>query len=301
MHEDRSLRGIALFTLAMLALTCQDAFFKVLVEGYAVGQIVALRYAVFLALALWLVRREGLASALATRHPILQIVRALVLLADVGCFVLAVRHLPLANAHAIIALSPLMALVLAIPLLGERVGLRRWSAVAVGLAGMLIVLRPGPSGLDAGMLYALGAACFYALYNVLTRRAALVDGTAPTILYTALVGALATALIAPAAWRAPDASGWLQFAAMGLLGALGQVLAIWASRDAEASLLQPFVYSQLLWALLLGLAIFGDWPDGPTLAGAALIVAGGVYAALRGRTRARTSPRPGSSGPGADA
>jgi len=285
--SERPLRGIALFVLAMLALTCQDAFFKLLVADYAVVQIIALRYALFLLLALWIAGREGLAAAFATRHPWLQITRALVLLGDVGCFVAAVSYLPLANAHAIIALSPLVALVLAIPVLGERVGPRRWTAVLIGLTGMLVVLRPESSGFEPGMAFALAAAILFALYNVLTRRATLIDGTGPTILYTALVGALVTGLAAPTVWRAPDAADWAMFAAMGLLGGLGQVLSVWASRDAEASLLQPFVYTQLLWAVLLGLAIFSDWPDARTMAGAALIVAGGVYAARRHRARER--------------
>jgi drug/metabolite transporter (DMT)-like permease len=289
MSAERPLRGIVLFVLGMLAMTCQDAFFKLLVADYAVAQIVALRYAVLLAIALWLTRREGVARALATRHLAMQVVRGLVLVLDVGCFVLAVRHLPLADAHAIVALSPLIALVLAIPLLGEHVGRRRWTAVLVGFVGMMVVLRPQPAGIEPGMIFAVGAAVFFALYNVLTRRAVIADGSTPTILYTALVGVAVTGCIAPWSWHTPDLEGWLLFAAMGVLGALGQVLTVWASRDAQLSLLQPFVYTQLVWAVLLGLAVFGDLPDAATLVGAAFIVAGGVYAALRRRRAQRAS------------
>jgi drug/metabolite transporter (DMT)-like permease len=189
--------------------------------------------------------------------------------------------MPLADAHALFAATPLLVAALSVPVLGERVGPRRWAAIAVGFGGVLVILRPGLAVLQPGAVPALLAVGLYALYQVMTRIVGRVDRAETTFLLQIVLGAAILLPLAPWVWQTPPVAHWPLFLALAALGAGGHLLLIRALQATPAVLLQPFTYSLLIWAVLLGWLFFGDLPDRWTVLGALLVVAAGTYAALR--------------------
>jgi drug/metabolite transporter (DMT)-like permease len=275
-------RGIACALVAWLLFAGMDAGSKLLAQDYAIVQILWVRFLSLLAVSGWLAARHGKVG-LTTRRFWLQSLRSLMLMVEIGLFILTITVLPLADAHAILAISPLIVTALSVPLLGEKVGIRRWTAVGVASLGMLIILRPGFGVMHPMALVALLCAAMWSLYQVLTRIVSRTDPPLTTLFYTALIGALALTAIGPFYWRTPDAQGWALFALVAVLGASGHYLLIKALQLTPASLLQPFAYTVLVWATLVGFTVFGDLPDLLTVVGAAIIVASGIYTFARER------------------
>lgn len=274
-------RGIVYVLIAWLLFASMDAGSKLLARDYTIVQILWVRFlSLVLVAACFAGRRRSLAW-LRTRHPWLQGLRSLLLVTEIGLFILTITVLPLANAHAILAVTPLLVTALSVPLLGEQVGIRRWSAIGVAFVGMLIILRPGLGAMQPIALVALLCALMFSVYQILTRIVSRDDPPPTTLFYTALVGAIGLCAIGPFYWRAPDAQGWLLFAMVAVLGACGHFLLIKALQLAPASALQPFGYTILVWATLIGFVVFGNLPDWPTVAGAAIIVASGLYVIAR--------------------
>lgn len=281
-------RGIALILLANLLFSGMDAVSKTLIVDYPVGQILWVRYAFFAGFATVLsLRSGGPLAGLRARRPVLNVLRAGLLLAEIACFVMAFRYLPLADTHAIAAVYPLIITALSALVLGEFVGPRRWAAVAVGFVGILVILRPGLGVFDPAALLPLAGAALFAVYQILTKIVARTDGMVTILLYTGWVGFAATSLIGPAQWTPPDLRGWILLPVAGALGVVGHLLLIKALELAPASILQPFNYTLLLWATTVGFLVFGDLPDGVTIAGAAIVVGSGLYTWWRERVRAR--------------
>ena len=275
-------RGIACALAAWLLFACMDAGSKLLAEDYAIIQILWVRFLSLLAVSGWLAARHG-RGGLTTRRFWLQSLRSLMLMVEIGLFIWTITVLPLADAHAILAIAPLIVTALSVPLLGEKVGIRRWTAVGVASIGMLIILRPGFGVMHPMALVALLCACMWSLYQVFTRIVSRTDPPLTTLFYTALIGAIALTVIGPFYWRTPDVEGWALFALVAALGASGHYLLIKALQLAPASLLQPFAYTVLVWATLVGFTVFGDLPDLLTVLGALIIVASGLYAFSRTR------------------
>lgn len=284
---DRTGLGIALSVLAMVCFASMDAVSKHLAEDYAIVQILWVRYAFFLAFALLVARRVGVRNAARSRRPWLQASRALLLLVENGAFVLAFRYLPLADTHAIAASSPLLVVALSVPVLGEKVGIRRWLAVLAGFAGVLLIVRPGFQTLAWPILIPLAGAFLWASYQILVRLCGRTDSSETTLLYSAAVGLAVTSLLGPLDWTPPDAAAWGWLLAVAAIGSTGHLLLIKALQYAEAGAVQPFSYSLLVWATVLGAVVFGDLPDLWTVAGAAIVVASGLYTWYRERRRAR--------------
>jgi drug/metabolite transporter (DMT)-like permease len=209
-------------------------------------------------------------------------VRSALLLASTAIFFVALRYLPVANATAIAFLSPLIVTALSVPLLGERVGPRRWAAVLVGFLGVLVVVRPGFGLQWPALLPALVATCL-GLYQIATRVLARVDDTSTTIFHTAVVGTVASLIAIPFYWQAPTLPELALLILLGSLGAAGHMLIVHAYRYAGASVLSPFIYTQLVWATAGGYLIFDQFPDPVTLVGATLIIGSGLYVYLRER------------------
>jgi drug/metabolite transporter (DMT)-like permease len=278
-------RGILCALAAWLLFAGMDAGSKQLAESYSIVQILWLRYIALIVIAAWLARRRGGNAALRTRRFWLQSARSLLLVVEIGLFILTITVLPLAEAHAIIAVTPLLVTALSVPLLGERVGIRRWSAIGVAFIGMLIILRPGFGVVHPLALVALLCALLFALYQILTRIVSRDDPPMTTLFYTALVGAIGLSLIGPFYWTTPDAVGWALFGFVALLGASGHFLLIKALQLAPASVLQPYSYTLLIWATVVGFAAFGNLPDLATVLGAAVIAASGLYTFARERLR----------------
>lgn len=213
----------------------------------------------------------------------LQLLRGVLLVCSTFTFFLAVKFMPLADALALAFISPLVVTALSPFLLGEKVGVRRFSAVGVGFLGALIIIRPGTGMMHWAAFLALGAGCTYALYVVMTRKLA---GSAPpivTLVYGALFGALVTSSALPMAWKAPTPAEWAWMAAIGGCAACSHYLIIRAYEGAPASLLQPFTYVEIVMATILGFTWFGDFPDRWTWIGIAILVASGSYISIRER------------------
>jgi drug/metabolite transporter (DMT)-like permease len=279
-------RGIALVLLTMALFACQDAVIKHLTTDYSTAQILWVRYVMFAGLALALAtRKRPLRQVLRSARPGFQVIRSLLILGDMACFVVAVRYLPLADAHSLIATFPLITTGLAAFMLKEQVGIRRWLAILACFVGVLIILRPGLAAIQPGALWALAAAVFFALYQVMTRVVSRDDASETSLLYMAITGAVATTVIGPFFWTAPDAEGWAFLVVLSIVGTATHMLLIRALHYAPASVLQPFNYTLLPWATLVGLVVFGQFPDGWTILGAAIVVASGLYTIWREHIR----------------
>lgn len=224
---------------------------------------------------------------LRARKPGLQFLRSLLMLATTLLFFLAVSYIDLASATAVAFVEPMVITILSHFLLKERVGIRRWAAVAVGFIGVLIVIRPGFGMVHIAILLPVLSASTGATYNVLTRIAARYDGNATSLFYAALVGCLVLSCFMPFLWQAPTFTQWLLLAALGLSGGLAHTLVIRAFSYASASVIAPFIYLQLLWATAIGYAWFDMLPAITTWIGGAVIMATGIYTAHRERIRAR--------------
>jgi drug/metabolite transporter (DMT)-like permease len=286
-RERATARGVLLMLGSMALLACMDAVSKRLAEDYAIPQILWVRYLVFAGLGVLLCRRIGVRRAWRSSRPGLQLFRSLLQICEIGVFVLAFTYLPLADAHAIAACSPLLVVALSAPLLGERVGPARWGAVLVGFAGVLLIIRPGFQELGPGVLVALFAALLWAVYQILLRLVSRTDRSETTLLWSGVVGAVVLTALGPFVWRAPDAVGWGLLLLLSAFGAAAHLLLIKALEASPASALQPFSYALLVSAAIVGFVSFGDIPDAWTIAGAAVVVASGLFAFQRERRAGR--------------
>lgn len=281
-------QGILWMLATGVCFIALDAIMKHLMESLPLVQVTWARFFFGTMFALVIAGRR-LPQLLVTRAPLLQSLRSVLLMTTTGAFNAGIRHTPLATATTIMFMSPILVTLLSIPLLGEKVGIRRWLGILTGFAGALLVVRPwseGIAGPAIGLLFLLLAALLNANYQILTR---MVRGDDPltSLIYTAAGGAIVTSLMLPWVWQAPNLSQWLFFGASGLAGAIGHFCLIRSLRLAPASVVAPFSYASLVWATIVGFIIWNDWPDMFTLAGAALIVSAGLYIFSRERTLGR--------------
>jgi drug/metabolite transporter (DMT)-like permease len=285
--EDDPRRGVPLILAAISLFSVSDALAKHLGQMLPPVEVAWLRYATFFLLTLVPILRGGF-GVVRSRAPGLQVLRGLALVGSALCFIAALRTLPLAEATAINFVSPIFITALSIPILGEVVGIRRWAAVAVGLAGVLLVVRPfGGGGFGAEVLLPVLTAASWALAVVVTRKMAGADRSRTTLFWSAAVGFALLSALLPFDFVVPTASQLGLGLLLGLISSAGQGLIVLAYRHAAASVLAPFAYGQLLSSTLIGFLAFGAAPDAWTLAGAAVIVGSGIYTAHRERVRAR--------------
>ena len=281
--------GILLVIAASFCFASMDAMSKILAQDHAILQILWFRYIVFTAFALAIARRRGVRRTLISQRPWLQAFRALLLVAENAVFVLAFRYLPLADVHALGASAPLMVVALSVVLLGETVGIRRWSAVLVGFVGVLIIIRPGLQEIEWPLLIPLVGALMWALYQILVRLCSRTDGSETTLLWSALVGLAATSVTGPFVWVPPDREAWVLLVVLAVAGSLAHYALIKGLQLAEASAVQPYTYTLLVFAAFWGLVVFGDIPDAWTILGATIIVGSGLYTWYRERQLARST------------
>jgi drug/metabolite transporter (DMT)-like permease len=293
---ERTLTGIAMTLVAMFVFSGMDGISKFLAIDYHPVEIAAMRqFFTTLALLPFVLRAP---VVLRTQRPLLQLGRGLCMFCSSILFIFGLAHLPIADASAIGFVSPLLVTALSIPFLGEKVGIRRWTAVIVGFTGVMIVVRPGTSTFDPAAFLPLASAAAWAMGLILTRIMRDSEAVLTTIFYSTIVGLLAAGSVLPFVWRTPDTPGLALMAAMGLLGALGQSLLIAAFTHAAASILAPFSYSQMLWATLIGYFVFSAIPDAATWTGAAIIIASGLYTLHRERIVAQRGRAPARAGLG---
>jgi len=285
--------GIGLIILAVVFLCTVDAMVKWLAAGYSLTQIIFFRNVFGLLPVFVLAGRQGGIAALATR-PFAHLFRlGLVLVLAYGFF-WALARMELADATAIFFTVPLFISVLSVVFLGETVGLRRWLAVAVGFAGALLVIKPGTGIFQpAALMVLLTSLCYAAL--MITNRALRTTETPAAMAFYVTAGAIVvTGLALPWTWTPPSPFDLLQLAGVGIFGGIGQILLVLAFRRAPASVIAPFDYSSLIWAVLYGYLLWDELPDAWTLVGAAVVAGGGLYIMRRERAAA-PSAREGES------
>jgi len=223
--------------------------------------------------------------ALRSDRPRFQLMRGVTLLGSSLLFITGLRYLPIAEASATGFVSPLFVTALSIIFLGERVGMRRWAATAVGLFGVLVILRPGTSAFHAAAFFPVVSALSWASTLIMTRMMSGRDPAITTMTYSSIVGVSILTLLVPFVWVAPSWHDLLLGLLIGVASTLGQWIVVLAFRYADASVLAPFQYTQLLWVSILGFLVFGELPDIWTVVGAVFIVASGLYTAHRERVR----------------
>ncbi len=285
--------AVLLIVGAVGCFSVSDVIAKYLAQRYPVPLLVFARWGLQAVVTVaWLGPRMGRAL-LRTAHPRLQIIRGAILLGSSLCFINALRWLPLADATAINYTTPILVVLLSVALLRERMTRARWAFVAVGFAGMLLIVRPGASILHAAALLVLVAAACYAFYQILTRKVA-DDDPRVTLFYPALCGTVVMTLFLPFLDYRVEMPGThiAMVAVFGAIAAFGHFLFIRAFGLAPASALTPFTYAQLVWAVLLGWIFFGNFPDGYSLAGIAIIAGSGLLLAWHERRRARARAVP---------
>ena len=212
-----------------------------------------------------------------TENPKLQILRGMTLLLANVCFFYSISVISMAKALTLAFIAPLVTTALSPIILGEKVGIKRWSAVIVGFLGSLVVIRPGLIEINLATISALGTGFFYGVYLIITRKLHSVDNPLLTLLITGVVGAIISSLFVPIVWINLSQSQWLWLALMGIFACLGHLLLIYSLRYADASKLAPFGYFEILTNIILGYYFFKDFPDRWTFAGLFIIISSGIY------------------------
>ncbi|MFT4608464.1 MAG: drug/metabolite transporter (DMT)-like permease [Chitinophagales bacterium] len=289
-NEEQSTKGIVLLVIATLLFAGQDAITKHLTQTLEVAQIINVRFFFFSLFAIaFAMRRNGLRAAINSSAPKLQIFRGLLICCEIALFAYTLRYIGLAELHTIFACFPLIVTLLSVPILGEAVGWRRGLAVFVGFIGTVIVLDPGIDlGIDPGTgifssfaLMGLSCAFMFALYNLITRKVSKVDSFETSLLYFGVVGFLASLLVVPFYWQTPNQDEIFWLLIISITGIMGHLLLIKALQLAPAVILQPFNYFVLLWATGIGFVVYDEILPVQTLAGAALVVASGIFIGYR--------------------
>ncbi len=280
--KETQLAGITLMVLATFVFALQDAITKTLTAELPVSQILFVRFSAFALMALYVAHRQiGLRAAFASVVPGLQISRCLLMCAEIALFAYVLRFLGLAQMHALFACFPLFVAALSVPVLGERVGWRRWLAVIIGFAGTFIILRPGTAVFNPLALLPLLGAALYAVYNLLTRKVSKKDAYATSLVYFGVVGALASGVFAIGQWQEISTSAAFKLTLLSVVSVVAHMMLMKALQLTEAVVLQPFQYFILPWALLLGYFLFGETLDVWSLLGSIIVVGSGVYVAFR--------------------
>lgn len=276
--------GIALMCGAVALFACLDTTAKYLTTQMDSLQIAWARYTSAFVLTLIVSNPLTHPRLLRTRSPKLQITRSLLLVGSTALNFLGLRWLQLDEALSIIFTFPLLVAIISGPMLGEWIGWRRWTAIGFGFVGVLLITRPGLGGMHPAALFTLGATFCYGFYAVITRIVSRVDSNQTSLFYANFIGALAMLPVIPFVWQPPvDWVAALLMVMIGVLGSTGHYFLIAGHKLAPASVLSPFVYTQLIWVIVLGYLVFGQVPNSWTIAGAAIVIASGLYLLYRER------------------
>lgn len=290
--SDQVAKGIIALIIATLFFAGQDAITKHLTQSISVAQIVSVRFFFFSLFAIWYATRNtDIKTAFHSSRPKLQILRGLLICGEIALFAFALRHLGLAEMHAIFASFPLIITALSVPFLGETVGWRRWMAVGLGFIGTLIIIRPGSGVFSTYAIVTLACALMFAIYNLITRKVSHHDRFETSLLYFGIVGFISSLAVVPFYWQNPNTDQIFWLGVISITGIIGHLLLIKALQLAPAVLLQPFNYFVLLWAMIIGYSVYGEVLQTNELIGAALVVISGVYIARREYQVARETRR----------
>ena len=275
--SDQPVKGIALAILATLLFAFLNSMTKHVSQVYPMVMILWFRYLFFGGYGLAIGLRTHRKRAFSSLVPILQITRALLLLAEIGVYVFAFRHLPLAEISAISGAGPIVTMAMSTLILREIISLRQWLIVAFGFIGIVIIVKPGFSSFNPWMLIPLFGTVLWGLYQVLTRLVSQYDGAERTTLFTGTIGFVILCSVLPFYWLPVDINWLGKFSVLAILGVAGHSTLIKALTIAPASLLQPFSYVNMVWAVLFGWLFFDTIPEITTFIGSGIIIFSGVY------------------------
>lgn len=280
--------GVWLMIATTFVFSVQDGISRHLAGEYNVYMVLMIRYWFFAAFVITIAARAsgGIKVAAHTTQPILQIFRALLLVAEIAVTVQAFVLLGLVETHAIFISYPLLIAALSGPILGEDVGWRRWVAIGIGFVGVLIILQPGLTVFQPAAVIPLIAALMFALYGLLTRYAARRDSAATSFFWTGTVGALGITVVGIWCWEPMVASDWIWMGTLCVTGVLGHGLLIKCYEVAEASAVQPFAYLQLVFASSIGILVFGENLRPNVAIGGVVVVMAGMFTLWRARNKA---------------
>jgi drug/metabolite transporter (DMT)-like permease len=257
-----------------------------------VEQVTFFRYAVHFAVLLALTPFLGLRTMLGGRRFGFLALRGGFMFVSTVLFFTAITQLPLAEAAAITFMAPIITVGLSVLFLKEQVGIRRWSAVAVGFGGMLVVLRPGFQDIHWAYFLVLAMATMFSVFALLTRALNRTEDPVAMLFHTAMIGTAGACLLAFFYWETPTLTEWLLLMVIGVIGGVSHQILIYAYRYASASILAPFQYTIIVWSTVYGFFLFGDVPDLWTFIGAGVIVAAGLYVWVRERQVKKQPPTP---------
>lgn len=275
------LRGLSYMAVAILLFSAMDAAAKWLTAGYSVVEIALFSRLLSPFLSLAVALHQGGIGTLRTRHPLWHLARATANGVTLVTFFAALIYLPLADTVAITFVSPLIMSALAVPLLKERVGPRRWIAIGIGFLGVLVITQPSGVGFGPGAALALAAALGSAFEIILTRRMSATESSHSILFWSSSLMILAFGAMVPFAWTTPAAADLPAIAVLALSGSCAQFALVQAFRYGEVSMLAPLEYSALIWATLFGYLFWSELPTPTVLGGVAIIVASSAYVAHR--------------------
>jgi drug/metabolite transporter (DMT)-like permease len=281
--------GISLMLITCFIFAVQDGISRFLGANYSVLMVLMVRFWAFAAFGLFMAARApgGIRTTLQSHHPRIQLLRGVLLPFEIALIVMGFISLGLIETHAIFATYPLIVTALSGPLLGEKVGWWRWGSIGVGFVGMMIILQPGMGVFAPEALWGLAAALGFAVYNLLNRYVGRKDSGATSFLYVGLVGAIVLTPFGLWTWTPMVGIDWLWLAAICVTSTLSHGLLIRCYTVSEASVVQPFAFSQLLFVSVIGVTVFQEALRLNVLFGGTLIVAAGLFTLMRERIRAR--------------
>lgn len=279
--------GILLMVGSTIVFALQDGISRHLAGAYNTWMVVMIRYWFFAAFVIFLAARSrgGLRAATRTEQPVLQIFRGLLLAGEVCVAIYGFTVLGLIQSQAVFICYPLLVAALSGPVLGEKVGWRRWVAIGIGLVGVMIILQPGVGVFNPAAIIPLISALMFALYGLLTRYVARRDTAATSFFWTGVAGAVMMTAIGIWFWQPMIGTDWIWMSILCVTGVLGHWLLIKCYEVAEAGAVQPFAYFHLIWAAILGMTVFGEVLRDNILIGAALIVGAGLFTLWRERVK----------------
>ena len=293
--NDRASRliGIGLMSLALICFSGLDGIAKWLAPQIGPIPTTYARYFSSVLFVTLVINPWTQPGVLMTRKPWMQWARSFLLFFATILNFFALQYLQLTETMSIMFMAPLLVALLSGPILGEWVGTRRLVAIGVGFCGILLVTRPGFGGIHPAAILSVLGTLSYALYSILTRVLASHDSSSTTMVYSGLGGLAVLTPFMPFYWQTPpSALVWAMMLLIGAFGAIGHWMLIQAHKRAPAPVLSPFIYSQIVWMLLIGWLVFGDWPDQWTLAGASIVIASGLYLLHRERITGRVVTNP---------
>ena len=269
--------GMLFAVMAYFSFSLLDAVQKTAIIYHSVFQILLVKYTFVLLLSFFESRRKKNYTFYKSENIKIQLLRSILSIIESACFILSFRYLSLADAHSIASLTPVLVVALSAIILREHVSLRTWIAIFIGFIGVLIIMRPGLSIFDPKSLIPLAGAFFLSIYQIVTRKASAKDSTETSLFYTSIVGIVLMGIIGYSFWQPLMDYSILFFIAIGIFFSLGLYFQIIALSMARAGIIQPFHYTLIFWAIILGYIFYDDFPDIPTLIGALVITVSGIY------------------------